>query len=831
MAVFKNQKWGLHSRVKTHGETRGADDHGRGAVEINDGLIFLKIQKRMKTIGLLILLSSSSGLVSAAEVKHSIADGERIMISGEIWANPMEDWKAQDGWMMNTQSGGNRNVVSLISEVKAGDFHTSVEIKKLSAALKSQGFVGFQYGIQGHEGDYRESAIYGVGVPAGLDAQGRLFIGTVEEKAPQISIGDQPFTLSLKAEKGQLTIRYQDAQQEKSWTRSGLHESWQEGSVALTVSTKALQPLDLTKKRASTAFGGIHFGRGVEGQPVLKPMDQGRGGEALFAFKKWEIAGEAVTHHPERHFGPIWWATYTVDQTKTLRLLAQMGPIASLRADEPLPTVELTIGGETHRATMERESATALFQLTLKDTAADLPYTLRALGDEATGLVRAVPGRDRPLTIASLSCNDSTGFPHGLLEENVRAHRPDFITFHGDQIYEEIGGYGQIITQQPTLRATISYLRKYAMHGWTWRRVLMSTPSITIPDDHDVMHGNLWGDGGRAADMTKNTFEAQDSGGYKMSVPFVNMVHQTQTGNLPKASDQPKCASGITTYYTSFRYGPLDFAVLADRQFKSAPKVLFPEAQIKNGFAQNTAWDPAQQSRTESAQLLGPVQEAFLAKWAAEENKESPLRIVISQAPFLAPQTLPRGVSGDSDVPKLPVYKVGDYAPDDVPQSDYDTNGWPQDKQKIALRHLKTAGALHIVGDQHLATTGQYGIDDYADGSWWIATPATANVWPRRWMPSVKAANAQPEWPRWKGGFVDGFGNKFTMHAVANPHDIEREPARLFDRAVGYAITVCDPTDRTFRVAAWPYTAGPQRTGDDARPYPGWPITIKRDNP
>ena len=46
--------------------------------------------------------------------------------------------------------------------------------------------------------------------------------------------------------------------------------------------------------------------------------------------------------------------------------------------------------------------------------------------------------------------------------------------------------------------------------------------------------------------------------------------------------------------------------------------------------------------------------------------------------------------------------------------------------------------------------------------------------------------------------FADAFGNDFTLHAVANPHDIDREPARLFDRAVGYSVITYSPLGAGF---------------------------------
>lgn len=765
------------------------------------------------------------------EIAHSIEKGSRYHLGGDLWSNPMEDWRAEDGWIVNTHSGGDRNVVSLTSEISGdnGAFEISVRFQKKSEALKGNGFVGLQIGLQGEQDDYRESAIYGAGLCVGITTKGELFIGAPQADAPQMEFPEVPSSLVLqgspegKSYRLHLAIRNEEMELLAEIT-ANVEASWVTGLVALTASSTPPLAREVTKPRPKTAFGGIQFGRGEESKAMLKPLGQRGGGEVRFAFADWQLSGPAVSHHPERTFGPIWWATYTVDETKTLRLLAQMAPVLNRVVDGLPKGPALEIGGKTYVGAVDPISNTAFFEVPLDDTKTDLPYTLHFHKTQKPGVVRAVPTGARPVVVASLSCNDSTGFPHAPLVVNVQAHRPDFVTFHGDQIYEGIGGYGFITDQESNERANICYLRKFAMHGWTWRDLLMTTPSITIPDDHDVMHGNLWGQGGKLAEMSGSNYERQDSGGYKMSPEFVNMVHLTQTGNLPLAADQPICDNGISTYHTRFRYGPLDFAVVADRQFKTAPKNVLPDAQIKNGWPQNPDWDPKTQGTVEGAELLGPMQEAFLQQWADSPAKESPFRILVSQSPFLAPQTLPKDMHSDDGVPGLPVYKVGEYAPNDEPKPDFDTNGWPQDKRKTAVRILKKAGAVHLVGDQHLATTGRYGVDSYDDGSWWLATPAIANVWPRRWMPEENPLDYEAGTPRWLGKFEDGFGNKFELHAVANPHDVDRAPARLFDRAVGYGISRYDLESGEITLEAWPYSNGPQLEGRDSHPYSGWPV-------
>ena len=78
--------------------------------------------------------------------------------------------------------------------------------------------------------------------------------------------------------------------------------------------------------------------------------------------------------------------------------------------------------------------------------------------------------------------------------------------------------------------------------GIAFRDLLANCHSITINDDHDVFHGNIWGESGKAADMTQQGAAAQqDSGGFKMVASFVNLVQQGQCGHLHAAHWRSRC--------------------------------------------------------------------------------------------------------------------------------------------------------------------------------------------------------------------------------------------------------------------------------------------------
>lgn len=729
---------------------------------------------------------------------------DRRWLGAELWANPMEDWAVRGERFELTHTGGHRCVNVLTAELTEAAEPFQVRVTMQRQGDDDRGWLGVQLGVQGNFSDYRDSAIHGVGLAVGVSG-GKLFVGMPGE-GPATSVPtDQPFDLTVKGEPAgemfKLTVSLAPVGKRDgdAIVVDGIDPSWLVGLIGVVVSSRPPVPNDATIEPSK-----------LRPARLPNPPTQ-RGGNLRAAIDSIELGGAKFAFDAARAFGPILWTTYTLDNDGTLRLLAQL-------AEAVAPEATLQVGDRRVVAPIDPMSRTAQFEVAGLDTTASHIFAVQV--NDGTffgpwgGTVRPIP-TGRNVRVAAMSCNDATGFPHNDLVKNVAAHEPDLIAFLGDQIYEGIGGYGLVssIDGGDVDRATVSYLRKYFMHGWTWRELLRNRPSFAIPDDHDVFHGNIWGDGGRATEQGLRGGAAQDSGGYKEQPAVVNVVHRTQTGSLPRPVDPTPLDSGISVYFTRWKYGPLDMVILADRMWKSPPKKLLPDAQINNGWPQAEDWTPPRSA--EGAEMLGPRQEAFLELWAGDRDEASPQRIVFSQTPFHAMQTLPAGSKSGSIIPGLPVYEPGDWAPDDRTVVEFDANGWPMDKRDLALRLMRQAGAIHIAGDQHLGTSGQYGIDDYADGPFWLATPAIANLWPRRWMPRDKNGKPNPT-----GAHTDGFGNKMTVHSVANPVQTGKKPARLYDRAVGYVVaTFRDGGDVEF--AIWPYTAGP-----DGEPFAGWPVTV-----
>jgi hypothetical protein len=47
--------------------------------------------------------------------------------------------------------------------------------------------------------------------------------------------------------------------------------------------------------------------------------------------------------------------------------------------------------------------------------------------------------------------------------------------------------------------------------------------------------------------------------------------------------------------------------------------------------------------------------------------------------------------------------------------ADLDSNGWPQSGRARALKEIRRCFALHIAGDQHLATVIHHGVNSWED--------------------------------------------------------------------------------------------------------------------
>ncbi len=759
------------------------------------------------------LVGCSGG--SAAFESHWDEGVERPWIGPDYWSNPLQDWRVRNGRIENFRPGGDRNVFLLTREVgdQAGNLSMRVRLGQIEedGSEPKDGWAGFRIGIRGSFNDYRDSAVRGVGVNCGITWDGRLFIGSPTESAP-VAAGalDGESALSLEAEPAgegySLTLAVETSQGTQQLTRE-VESGWLVGGLAL-VSSSGTVPDSPPSESAIRETGWS-----------LKPGTRA-GGTMRAWFDDWTVSGSKLTAHPDRKFGPIMFAMHTLSRG-VLKLNAMIAPVGNGPREAALEILDDGDWIQVATQDLDPEARTATFRVEGWDDSADTRYRVVYADDAWEGTVRQDPKDQEEIVVAAFTGNNDLGFPHADIVENMRFHQPDVMAFTGDNVYERVGEYG--IVREPTDIAILDYLRKWYIFGWEYSELLREIPTVALPDDHDVYQGNIWGAGGRKANGYGKP--GQDQGGYVMDARFVHAVQTTQTANMPDPYDPTPVEQGIAVYYTDMLYGGVSFAIIEDRKWKDSATALLPGSGIINGWADDPRYDARRSSDNPDFPLLGERQEAFLEAWAQDWN-EAWLKAVISQTIFANVCTLPKGTTTDAVTGQLRVNAPGEYAPNEEPVQDHDSNSWPQSGRNRAVRLLRKAMAVHIAGDQHLGSTIQYGVDEWNDSSWAICVPSVANIFPRRWFPTEEGRNRKPGAPRNTGEYLDGFGNKMTIHAVSNPQTNGIEPTALHQRAPGYGIIKFSRTEREIELANWPRWV--KASEPDSEPYPGWPIRIRQ---
>ena len=471
---------------------------------------------------------------------------------------------------------------------------------------------------------------------------------------------------------------------------------------------------------------------------------------------------------------------YTVSQN-TLKLTAQLYP---LYPDEPREVrLEIMDNGQWKEIQVQKVNDlgwSALFRVENWDHHRDVPYRLLH-GEDGMfeGLIRRDPLDKDEILVAAFSCNSNKD--RGMRENyvrNVNYQDPDLVFFAGDQSYDHT-------------EHTAAWLK----FGLQFREIFRNRPCISIPDDHDIGQGNLWGEGGK-----KSLTEVADDGGYKYHPEYVKMVERCQTAHLPDPYHPAPVEQGIGVYYTNLMVGGIDFAIIEDRKFKSGPKGKIPQQGPRPDHIRNPDYDPASID-LEGLTLLGDRQLGFLEDWADMRDGVI-MKAVLSQTGFCGGAHL----HGQKD---------------NRLHADLDSNGWPQTGRKKALQAILKANAVHIAGDQHLATVIQHGISEFRDGPWAFVVPAIVNdYYSRWWWPEDEKSgmNRDQDNPLpWTGDYLDGFHNKITMLAYVNPESTSR--------GSGYGLIRFNKTQKQVTFECWPRDA--DVSAPDAEQYTGWPVTVE----
>lgn len=751
------------------------------------------------TAMLLLLFSCQESETHFEKSWSSVND--RVWIGSEFWSNRLQDWKIQNGRLECVANNSRllmrtTHLVNCRLASNDEDFVMKVDVGALQSSQNDDAACGILIGAGSTLDVWGASLIQqstgpGGGLFAGITASGNLFVKDMEDGK---ILGSTPCTFS---ERNTILVEL----------------SHQESNYHLTLKC-AGEEVILTGVNKERLIGN-----------VAVVSDPGTGEQpGSFWFNSLEMSGRKL-QKLEGRFGPIISTQYTLSN-HLLKLTAQMAPLGE--ADPKEVSIEINRDGswqEISKTKIITPGYTATFRISDWDASLDLPYRVKYLYQSSNnrsetavweGTIKRDPIEKEEIVIAGFTGNHNNAspglsgigrgfkfnyngiwYPHIEVVENVRIHEPDVLFFSGDQVYQ-----GNSPTAPDMKNYELDYLYKWYLYCLAYRSLTKDIPTISIPDDHDVYQGNLWGQNGRSTDR-------DNKGGYVHPAWFVQMVERTQCSNLPDPYDPTPIDQNIGVYYTSLSYGGIGFAVLEDRKFKSGcadnPFVGSgrPDHIVDPGFMVHKIDLPGKK-------LLGDRQLEFLDDWACDW-KDQEMKIALSQTIF-ANMATHHGARLDR------VF------------GDLDSNGWPQTGRDKALDALRKGFVFHLAGDQHLASIVHHGIDEWDDAIYSFCVPSVANFYPRAWWPESIGADREKGAPQNMGRHRDGFGNLVSVYGVANPTKFTKksskhEPLILHDRMPGYGIVKMNKRNRTITMECWPRYANPEI---EDQQYEGWPKTISQ---
>jgi hypothetical protein len=774
-------------------------------------LLFLRIS--------LILLLASAANLAGAEVFSSSGQKNpeliRNWIGPEFYANRLEDWRLNGERIECLTAASNRYLYWLTREIKNGKGDVRISFKasvpRLPERTRSRNFIGLRLGIKSQGDDYREAALSGQGLEVGVTTEGLLFIGELESVSPE----EKQEEVREALEKG-VVFRLEIASGDQ-----GL-------KVNLTViepeKNKVLDELQEVSSTSEKIRGGLSL---VASLPEVR----GSAGQAIAQFEALQAGGEMLANYPERTWGPVVLSLYTLSQN-LLKINLQLIP-GSLSENSAVK-MQIKQDGNWNTVAVgqvDKESWTVLFKIPDWKGEEDIDYRI-ATEDKSfnsplpfyQGKIRKLPLDQKQLVMAILNNNQEDGFPHTELVNNLKKHNPDIIFFAGNQVY---GRPASLWQENVTLgKLTQEYFRQWLLFAWAFSDLLKDRPAVLIPDAHDYFQLKLWGNGGRtgSAENLAGTVTLQDRGGFLLPAEFIRLVLKTQTSHLPDSLAWEISDSNLKSFYAEISYGGLSLAIIDDRTFKSAPQLLLPGAQIKNGWAFNPDFDLKTQSRVKGAQLLGQKQLELLERWASDWSNGIWMKAALSSSIWVSLITLPKGALGDEDLFRLPLLQPGEYPQNDRQVGDFNTGGWPPSGRDEAIKILRKAFAIHLAGSGGPACSLKYGLEKYGDAVWAFQPSPIINSWPARWFPRPASRTARPKDFQPTGNFEDAFGNKFNLRAVSNPYGSEVSP--VYRGAPGYGIVRFERESRQIVFENWPRNVDPD--SPQAKTYSGWPLKFQQ---
>ena len=754
--------------------------------------------------------------LDGASYKSKLRDDvTRPYISNELWPNPQMDWQLKGGQMevMMSKVGKLHDIHLLTHQLQPeeGSFSQSVQLSFKDIDPKKIKRAGFKFGVVGAmPEEYRSNLFQSSGYLVGVTSEGKLFGPSIESKSslPKSVLEDL-----------QLTLKVEHKGDSFDFILEASKPSIEGKSSALLSINKAVR---LKKGLLGNLCLFADYAQKNHAPAIPADIQEF---QTDATFQDWQISGNKVKENLDQTFGPVLWTQYTLHRG-VMKMTAQISPLG--KRNEEKAHLELLLEGKWKRvqsSAIHEYASTAHFRMENWNDSGPVPFRVvfqdgNKMG-EWKGTIRKDPRNKNTIKLAALSCMKDGAFPNQYLQQNILAQNPDILFFAGDQLYESNGGYSIVRASkiEDVARASLNYLPKYWIFGWSFRDAMKDRPSIVIPDDHDVYHGNIWGLGGGPVPEggSKNS-----DGGYAMHPEWVRMVERTQVSNLPDPYDPTPVLQDIGVYYTDVNYGGISMAVLEDRKFKSGPAKAVDKESHKGrvDHVRDPNLDPMVLDKP-GLSLLGKRQEKFLENWAGD-YQDAAMKAILSQSPFCAVATH-HGGGKDSN----------------ILIADLDANGWPQSGRNRAIDLARKAHAVMIHGDQHLATVVHHGIDQWNDAGFSFAGAGIFNGYPRLWAPKEAGKNRQAGSPKYTGEFLDGFHNKINVWAAANridkqyPEKIQGKPTTMLEKlnnsASGYGIVKFHKDEQEISMESWPIYENMSTDISKYDTHAGWPVTVSVD--
>jgi alkaline phosphatase D len=709
---------------------------------------------------------------------------DRVWVGKDFWSIPLEDWKVENGRLhcVGTVPQSRVNLLTNVLSSNAGDFEASVKIN-LTNEGSIPGSAGLLVGLHDEEdSDVRALCYFGKGVNAGISLQGFAFLNDKRAELPE-DFDFSEVLITVSGNNSHLKMKVAD--------KNGVSPD------ELSLDVEGIQGLVAVAN--NIILGGNE-----------KP------GNSLFSFDELKLSGSKVIAQPENAFGPVLWTMHTLSKN-TVKMMAFLPPVG--KNDNQEVSLQLKENGDWKTIatkSIESDSRTTVFKMENWDSTKDVEYRVEYIekGKDGTetpeyyaGTIRKDPV-DRPLRFGGLTCQFTSGYPYTPLVENLTQLEPDILYFSGDQVYEPNGGYP--IKREPVDVSILNYLGKYYMFGWAFGDLMRDVPTICTPDDHDVYHGNLWGEAGEVMPEERGT---SDSPGFRQSVEMVNVVNRTQCGQLPDPYDPTPIKRGMSVWYTDLTYGRVSFAIISDRIFKTAPEEV-SDWEGRHDHMQEPREDLSFLDKP-GVKMIGDRQTKFLNDWITNWEGVD-MKVLLSQTVYANVATH----HGNLDN-----YLYGDL----------DSGGWPKSGRDKVIRLMRKGAVFQINGDQHLTSLVQYGLNDYRDAGYSFCTPAICNFYMRWFLPDELGIPVvdRPEhgYPN-TGKYEDSFGNKNYVYAVGNPGKITVDRESRYNnaqiRASGFGFVTFDQKERTIDIDSWRFLADVENPNPVRDQFPGWPHQISQ---